>query len=243
MPYERRTALVRSNRREVRRDRRFPRRRTYWRGSQRTNAILKSKIHTLQPSSKLVRLRFSLNSGDAHALSSTTGSIASFTYRANDLYDPYAGAGGAQPRGFDEWMAFYRHFVVLGSQIVCKFTSPTPNATGEIPMRVAIVLADNSTAPSTTSMIAEHPRSVNKIFGSNMVQTLVKRFSAKGFFSVKDPTDSDDLHGTAGASPSEQAYYHVLAFCLNGGSETVLVTGYIDYIVRLLHPTTPVQST
>lgn len=225
------------------RPRRRVTRRRYWRGTQRTNNVQKSTIHSLQPAKKLVRLRFSLNSGDAHALTSTAGSIASYSYRANDLYDPYAGAGGAQPRGFDQWMVFYRHFVVVGSQMVIKVFSPVPNATGEIPMRVGIVISDSTTAPTTTSMIAENPRGVSKIFGVNQVQTLVKRFSTRGFFSVNDPVDSDDLHGSSGASPTEQAVYHICAFALNAGTESCYVTGYIDYIAWLIHPIVPAQST
>ena len=48
---------------------------------------------------------------------SLTSSVG-FTFRGNGIQDPYAGIGGHQPRGFDQFMAIYETFTVLASS--CK---------------------------------------------------------------------------------------------------------------------------
>ena len=37
------------------------------------------------------------------------------------MYDPYAGTGGHQPRGFDDFMGIYGKFTVLGSKCTAQF--------------------------------------------------------------------------------------------------------------------------
>lgn len=42
--------------------------------------------------------------------------------RGNDIYDPDVSTGGHQARGFDEFMAVYKKFTVLGSKINVNWT-------------------------------------------------------------------------------------------------------------------------
>ena len=50
------------------------------------------------------------------------GSVASYVFRANGLYDPNYTGAGHQPYGFDQWMTYYNQFTVLGSKMKAIFT-------------------------------------------------------------------------------------------------------------------------
>lgn len=196
---------------------------------------------TLQPNRMLVKLRFAINDGDSHVMTSTTGSVTDYTYRANGMYDPYASAGGAQPRGYDQYMSLYRNFTVIGSKIHVTFFH---SQTGTVnPVKCAIILNDATTSISGTAQIGESPRSINKmLLGDSGPITLRKGFSAKKFFGIKNPLDEDDLSGTASADPAQAANFHICAFAPNAATQAIQFTGFIDYIAVLHSPIIPTQS-
>ncbi len=72
----------------------------------------------LGPKRMQTRLRFSdqlvLDAGAA-------GAVASFVYQANSIFDPQLGAGGHQPRGFDQYMAMWTNYGVVRSKITVHF--------------------------------------------------------------------------------------------------------------------------
>lgn len=210
--------------------------RKWYRG--RGQLIKNSRVHTLQPNKFITRLRFSFASGEGHTFSSTAGALVQYPYRANGPYDPYASAGGAQPRGFDNWMELYRRGVVLGSQCVAKFAFWD---VASYAMKVGITMNDGSTV-SNKDTAMEDSRTVSAyITPHNDRVTLVKRYSYK-FFGSKDAQDNADLFFTSSADPTEQARFHIWGWALNGQTETCTFTGYIDYIIMLFDPITPAQS-
>lgn len=198
-------------------------------------------IRNLAPNMKVVKLRYSLNNGDEHTLTSTTGSLAHFVYRANGMYDPYAGAGGNQPRGFDQYMALYRHFTVVYSKIFLEFYHASESTS--FPCKVGIYLRDTTTSLSTSQDIGEYPRIRQATLTEEASKIRISMgFNAKKFFQIRDPLDEDDLKGTSGADPTQQADFHIFGYALNSQSETPKFNGYIDYIAVLTHPILPTQS-
>jgi len=190
----------------------------------------------------LVKLRFAIDSGQPHIIASFSGSVVDFVYGCNDLYDPYKSAGGAQARGFDQYMSLYRYFCVIGSRAVIRFFYVSEDGSG-YPMRVAIVSRDSGTAITQAADIAESPRATSRVISSGeSVVTLARKFSVKKTFGVRNMLDNPTHFGSIGASPTEQWYYHVCGYVFDSTTQSVSFTGYIDYIAVLLHFILPSQS-
>lgn len=195
------------------------------------------------PGRLTVKLRYGFNEGQGHVITSTNGAVQGYVYRANSVYDPYAGAGGLQPRGFDQYMALYRHFCVLGSRCVADFYFLDGDSTGKA-CRVAIVTKDSTAAITAQSAVVEYADKVEKVLvPSTRPVRLTKKFSTRKYFNVSAPLQVANLLGTTGADCTEQGLYHICGGAIGGTqSEVIHFTGYIDYIVTFLHPIQPAQS-
>lgn len=80
----------------------------------RTNTITPNK--TTRVVMKYADLAIQLNPGAA-------GAAASYVYCVNGLYDPNVTGIGHQPAGFDEYMAIFQEYVVLGAHVKVSFTN------------------------------------------------------------------------------------------------------------------------
>jgi len=138
------------------------------------------------PKTKKVTLKYTTEV----TLNPGSGSTATYRFRANDLYDPDFETGGHQPRGFDQWMAFYNHFTVIGSMIKVTFMSSSTTAASY----VMIKLDDDSTLTDSTAQgNLEQPYTTWKIcssVGDGTRATLWNRFSAKKFLGISHPLSS-----------------------------------------------------
>lgn len=195
------------------------------------------------PKTQLAKMRFSLNAGLGHAIASSSGAVVDWVYRANDGYDPYAGAGGAQPRNFDQLMAMYRHGVCVRSTINLEFFF---DAVPSYAMKVGVLLRDSTTSLGAASQadITESPRRRDAILDPQLggVRKIRFTYTPKGFFGTKDCEDNEELFFTSGASPSQNAAYHVFGYGMASQTQQCYVTGWIDYTFLLLHPIQPSQS-
>lgn len=192
------------------------------------------------PASKtqMTKLRFS----EQISMDPGTGLVATATYNAGSCYDPRTAAGGLQPRGFDQWMAFYEHFVVLGSKITCTFqtTGLQPSDGNGI---VGIYLKANSvTEILTIPALIEQQNSVHKAIGPvggyNSTAIVTKTYSAKRFLGRESLLSDSQLKGTLNGNPAESAYYEVVVGPSNNGDNLGAVRVLIDieYIVALIEP-------
>ncbi len=188
------------------------------------------------------KMRFALNEGATHSMTSASGGLSSdFVYRANDLFDPYAGAGGQQPRTFDQIISMYRNFVVLGSKITVNLGFGSGSATSS-DMLLSIIMKDGSAAVGSPQDVLESSRRRYTYITANADRrTLVAKYSWK-INGTKDALENHNMWGTAGASPLEQWYYHIIAYCPGGESETAKFTGYIDYTAVFFHAILPTAS-
>jgi hypothetical protein len=171
-----------------------------------------------------------------------TGLVATATYNAGGCYDPRTAALGGQPRGFDQWMAFYEHFVVLGSKMTCTFqtTGLQPSDGNGI---VGIYLKANSIAEiGTIPELVEQQNSVHKpigpVGGYNSTAIVSKTYSAKRFLGRQSILSDPQLKGTVSANPAESAYYEIVVGPSNNGDNlgSVRVLLEIEYIVALIEP-------
>jgi hypothetical protein len=165
-------------------------------------------------------------------------------FSANGLYDPDITGTGHQPRGFDQLIALYDHYVVTKSVCHVQFT-------GGITFQVGgVQLQANSTAQSDYIDYAEQARCTyaltpmfyNNSGGCPEPPMHSVTFEAQEFMGIPDPLTATKLQGTVSANPADQAFFHVWQQHIDGSSaasQSALVT--IVYDVTFIEPV-PVAS-
>lgn len=180
---------------------------------------------------------------DSAAQTSNTGSITTYNFKSNGMYDPNFTGTGHQPLGFDQMMAQYNHFTVIGSKITVTF-DVQPTAT--VPVLVAIQsAAGTSFTPTSIDEICEQPRIHWKLLpvgNGNSRGKLSHKFSAKKFFSTKAIVAEDSYKGSASIDPVETAFYRILMAAENAGTVTVNWRVRITYIAVFSEPKHLAQS-
>ena len=133
------------------------------------------------------------------------GLTANSTYNAGGCYDPRTALGGNQPRGFDQWMAFYEHYVVLGSKISVTFqtTGLQPSDGNGI---VGILLKANSAnevnnIPQLVELANTRYKAIGPVGGYNSTCTVSSRYSAKRFLGRASPLSDPELKGDLNSNP------------------------------------------
>lgn len=239
-------------RRRPRRTRRFRRsatsrfRRANTINQSRANRVIPRSVASYRGEIAIRKMRYALGStgGIATSMSSSTGALAnSQVYRANDVYDPDYTNAGHQPRGFDQYIAMFRNFMVLGSKIVTTWGYGQGSSTSH-DMNVSVILKDGTSVMSDAEDIMEHPRVHYKIMTAEVGDKIriIHKYSWR-LNGIRNPLDNDKLWGTSAAAPTEGWYYHLNAFTNDGASsEIAFFSGYIDYTVAFFHATQPASS-
>lgn len=232
MPYKRKTKKYPKRRRRVRRN------------SARSSS---SRSLALSPAGHLGKRwvqRFKYF--DRVVLDAGTATIDVHTFRANSLYDPDYTGTGHQPSGFDEFMAFYNHFTVIGSRIKATFLSETADTAGT--GIVGINVDDNTSPPTTITTIYEASSPHVKVLTGRDAQGKVictNQVSTRRFFG-HNPMQEDNLAGTTSADPAEGVYFHVFATSTDPGATEnpgeIRVLVEIDYLAVLHEPKTLLGS-
>lgn len=191
--------------------------------------------NTPLPTKLKVNLRFAQNI----SLNPNVTGVATQVYRANDLYDPDFTGVGNQPRGFDQLMTLYDHFVVIGSKItVMMHPDGYTNS-----MFLAINLKDSSSADNNQITTLESSfTSYGMVSPEGPPITMVQTF-APSFLGRTSPLSDPDLKGSDSSSPNEQAFFHVVwaspAATDEGAAAGIAV---IEYTAMLIEPKRPSQS-
>jgi len=162
------------------------------------------------PKSKLFKFKYN----QEISLNPSAGGVAeNHVFSANGLYDPDITTTGHQPYGFDQMMAMYNHFTVVGSKI--KVTVPSNQAS--YPCRYAIFLRSESTSLSglDPERLLEQPghSRVLTLMPTNFspnVGSVTYTFSAKKFFGVSNVVGESQYRGSVTTNPTEGAYYLVM---------------------------------
>lgn len=176
-----------------------------------------------------------------------TANSVSYSFRANCVQDPNYTGAGHQPKQFDEIMALYKHFTVLGSKI--KVTQQAQSTTELTPCIWGVDVGEDPLEHNDrylTDIIED--RNVKRWRTSGLKtdnrQVVVKRFSAKKWFGVPKVLGSGKAFtGTSTASPSDVAYFNIWATPVSGndpGNFYFMVE--IEYIVAFTEPDTIPQS-
>lgn len=184
------------------------------------------------PLVRYARLRYM----DEFTLNPGIGTTIANSFRANGMFDPNQTGIGHQPMFFDQMMAIYNHFEVLGSRITATFIQASN-------VYVGIYTDDDTTFP-TTSMAMLEQKGVKYRLMTNAqtnATTIRSNWSQKRTF----PKSQGDtaLKGNIGADPAEQSYFHVFAGAFNGNDPPVVnVVVKIEYFARFTEIKTQNQS-
>lgn len=153
-------------------------------------------------------LRYSTNA----TLTATSGTVATYVIRANDLFDPDFTSTGHQPMGFDQMMVFYNHFCVTHAKIKVVYHAAAANAAACVG---AIRVDANSTAITSIDQIIEFgglamtTLEAKASFGSSKeLELSVSVAKLQGLTESTMLADSA-LRGNAAASPTEITYFHI----------------------------------
>lgn len=163
-------------------------------------------------------------------------------WSANGLFDPDISGVGHQPRGFDQLMALYDHYICIKSAIQVSFyNTDTTNA-----QIVGISIRDSATTDNPNGYM-EGSNCVYTVLGpkgsGNEVKTLKLDCNPNSFLGVSNPLSSDRVRGDIASNPTDQVYFHVWVYDLTAGdSSTVHTSTNLTYASMFVEPKNPSQS-
>ncbi len=179
----------------------------------------------------------------------TTGTPGGYSYIfvANGMFDPDLTGGGHQPMAFDQMMAVYRHYTVIGAKITCTFRQVGDLATDYRFICALSVRSDTTPAPTDFSKAVENGRIRWKYLSIQApTQTVTYKFSAKKFFGARHIVMKDLYRGDASSNPTERAFFFITVFAdaQVGGSNTpsIYIDTKIEYIAVFTEPNILAQS-
>lgn len=178
------------------------------------------------------------------SLDPAVGLPADYVFSLNSLYDPDVTGIGHQPYGFDQLMALYNHYTVVGARVMC---SVAPSR--EIPCWFGLVIKDDSLslASSVPEYIRERPGAHFKLIakqGSQSAEQLILPWSAKGFFKKRAIVGDSLYRGSVNTGPQEQAYVHIVMMPQENVSDilSTVVQVDIEYYAVFTEPQTLANS-
>lgn len=189
-------------------------------------------------------MRIKLKYSDTFTLAPGIGSNAVQVFSCNGIFDPDITGVGHQPRGFDEWMAMYDHYVVTGAHIRVRVTT----AAGSGDQVFGIALKDSASVHFTPLTDYTETSYTKNLFLQGATNSSSKTLSYSAnvgrFLGRKSPMSDPELKGTVLANPVEQMYFHVYANApfVAGVPSPICCTADITYTVSLIEPKVPGQS-
>lgn len=175
---------------------------------------------------------------DSMVLTSTTGSLASYVFCANGMFDPNITGVGHQPMGYDQMSGSFNHYCVSGAKITV--TQNSANSGAGNPTIMGVYLTDSTSVPySSWQEFKEANKGSSKVIqgGNTRPVTVTSKFSAKKFYNIADLKDNFQRLGAANdANPTEKALFTIWFQTLNGTSATYAFNVTIEYIAHWGEP-------
>lgn len=170
----------------------------------------------------------------------STANYTNYAYSANSAFDPYQGAGGHQPRGFDQWSQFYNHYIVISSKMTVTASVLVPI---EQTVHVAITESDD-TALVTTNGITSLEEGGKATWacianttagGADNQKSLSRTWSSKKWFGYANVSDNfDQLGASVAENPPDQAFFMLAVGSPNFVSFTNPVLMNLDVMIEYL---------
>lgn len=200
-----------------------------------------------QPAGLADRLLVKLKYTDLLSFTSTTGAVATHSFRGNSPYAPDFSGGGTshQPYLWDQWATFYQAYLCHGSKIKIECQPSEGAASTSSSMNWCIVPTFSSAPGFTTFDLAkEQPYSKTRsIGGANIAKNKLMAYqSTRKFLGLnkRGEEGSDQLRALISSSPTLVWYWNVLAESFDDTATTtqvcqVSIEYYIEFYRRALN--------
>jgi len=140
---------------------------------------------------------------DTISLVAGAGSVNHYQFILNGLYDPDYTGIGHQPMYFDQYMALYNHYTVIGAKIQITAIGSEGNT---VPTEIVLWQNDDTTITPSGSFATQQEQDKSKYMllgsGGDSKGSLSLKWSAKKTFSGSTLNNSL-LRGSSSANPSE----------------------------------------
>lgn len=200
-------------------------------------------LKSVTTNSRAQSVRTVLSYCDTFSLNPGAGVAGAYVFAANGLYDPDISGVGHQVNGFDQYMALYNEYLVLGSTITIWLrNTDTAN-----PIMWGIFLEDLATTDLDWRKYVETGNGVYTIADFNGTGGSVKKLTHQcdvSKFSSQSIMEEDGFTGTASANPDDTHFYHIVAVPFDNGSDVPSLQGRVEikYDVMFRDPTLSVLS-
>lgn len=187
------------------------------------------------------RLRYSQDITVTPQFNTSPSGHALVVFSANGLFNTRIGSSSDhQPRGFDELMAMYYHYCVVGSRCTVKFCDEDIGA----PVHCGISLVAGSAQLTSLNSYLEKRNNRDKILSPFGKYTTVSYgCSPKKFLRIPSLLTNPETQGTITTNPAEEAYFHVYMGALAPiATGNAIISVVIEYAVVFSEPRTPAQS-
>lgn len=162
------------------------------------------------------------------------------SFNCNGMFDPDHTGTGHQPLGFDQLMAMYDHYVVVGSKITVNFSNNSSLASDRA--IIGVITDDNNSIPGDVNQIIENGKGsyayLQPLGSNNSSLSLSSTFSPKTALGVSHPMASENLRGDSSTNPTEGAYFNIWASAVNALDNPVGITCtvLIEYVAIFTEP-------
>lgn len=172
----------------------------------------------------------------AVSLDPGAGTAATYVFAANGLYDPNVTGAGHQPMGFDQLIALWNQYVVIGGVVKVTFS----NYDGSHAQLVGITMKDSaSTSADPRSYIEWGNTTWSQVgqLGGTPTKTLTHKFDI-GKFAAADIYNEQSFTGTSSSNPTNTLHIAIWAAPVDGVSNPnpVYATVEISYDVVFRSP-------
>lgn len=192
------------------------------------------------PARSMKRMRYSTSFG----LSAAAGTVQTYVFSANGLFDPDITGTGHQPMGFDQMMLFYNHYCVTWAKLTLVAYSQSTTAPGQVLLRqdaAAIPITNIDRLLEMGGSVYTHIDISGSANAQKELSLIVNTPKLQGI-TIDNCIADATLRGDVGANPTEQSYFHVQLFNSFGVTTTCNFDVIVDYISYFMEPRTQQQS-
>lgn len=179
----------------------------------------------------------------AITLASSSAQPGTYILVGNGMYDPDSTGTGHQPRGFDQLMAFYDHYVVTSVTLKAQFfnTSGSVASIGFVSVRDSFTASANFTDYLESSLTRTVQLGVEGT--SSATKTIVYNLDVAKFLGRRDPLSDPELKGNTSSNPTETCFFHIGAQTPDlFTTSAVLLIATLTYTCVLIEPKMVAQS-
>lgn len=168
-------------------------------------------------------------------------------FRGNSLFDPDFTGVGTQPRGFDQFMTMFDHYVVIGSKITVRFSASTQL---DECLVVGVTKRDGSSTFVTPTDYQEYSWNKSRLLapgdtgrGYGYSPPVISYVGSNKFLGRSKPLSDPQLKGSALTNPDEVWFYHVYGYPLSVNDTAACnAEVWIEYTAVFIEPKLPAQS-